>query len=191
MHGQNNLQIDFFAIDSPVRICVTSICWKARTSSGAHRRVAARQLPNHLALIIPVRAINSRVYSAEPAIVSFKILPPLWRRWWFIALAILLVGAMVFALDRYRVARLRVLDTLNRKLKLEYDLARLLSESSSTLESAPRILEAICEALDWDVGVIWDVDRRANLLRCVVCGNLPALKRRISRLRRHPDVRSG
>ena len=107
-----------------------------------------------------VRAINSAgVYSAEPAIVSFKILPPLWRRWWFIALAILLVGAMVFALDRYRVARLRVLDTLNRRLKLEYDIARLLSESSSTLESAPRILQAICEALNWDVGVIWDVDR--------------------------------
>ena len=180
-HGQNNLQIDFFAIDFNAGEDLRY----QYLLEGADRQWSAptgQRTVNYSNLApgsyrFMVRAINSAgVYSAEPAIVSFKILPPFWRRWWFIAIAILLAGAMVFALDRYRVARLRVLDTLNRKLKLEYDIARLLSESSSTLESAPRILQAICEALNWDVGVIWDVDRRANLLRCVVVWHRPALE---------------
>src|SRR5262249_35966230 len=123
-----------------------------------------------------VRAINSEgVFSKEPAILNFKILPPFWRRWWFITLAILLAAVMVMALDRYRVARMRELDTLNRRLTLEYEITRLLAESRSTIEAAPGILRAICETLNWDVGVIWDVDRHANLLRCVAVWHRPAL----------------
>jgi PAS domain S-box-containing protein len=179
--NQNNLQIDFFAIDFNAGADLryqyllegADQQWTAPTSQ---RTVNYSNLaPGSYRFM--VRAINSDgLHSSTPAIVTFKILPPLWRRWWFIALAILLGGAMVLALDRYRVARMRVLDTLNRRLKLEYEITRLLSESSSTLESAPRVLEAICEALGWDVGVIWDVDGHANLLRCVAVWHRPALE---------------
>src|SRR6185369_12599710 len=32
---------------------------------------------------------------------------------------------------------------------------------------SPRILQAVCECLDWDVGGLWRVDRDAGVLRCV------------------------
>jgi PAS domain S-box-containing protein len=180
-HGQNNLQIDFFAIDfntgEDLRYQYllegADKQWSAPTlqSSVNYSNLA----PGSYRFL--VRAINSDgVYSPEPAIVSFKILPPFWRRWWFIAFAIIVVGAMVLALDRYRVARMRELDSLNRRLKLEYEITRLLTESNSTLEAAPGILQAICETLSWDVGVIWDVDRHATVLRCLAVWHRPAMQ---------------
>jgi PAS domain S-box-containing protein len=50
------------------------------------------------------------------------------------------------------------------------DLAatRALAESGSLDEAAPRILQAICESLDWDFGALWTVDRDARILRCLV-----------------------
>jgi ligand-binding sensor domain-containing protein/signal transduction histidine kinase len=54
-----------------------------------------------------VRAVSSSgTVASAPATVSFTILPPVWRRWWFVSLAALAVGLMVYALFRYRVARL-------------------------------------------------------------------------------------
>src|SRR6185369_2468682 len=57
-----------------------------------------------------VRSVNAdEVASEKPATLTFRILPPLWQRWWFMTLAGLLIAAAVFALDRYRVARAREL----------------------------------------------------------------------------------
>src|SRR5204863_4262296 len=55
-----------------------------------------------------VRAVNADgLASARPAIVSFRILPPIWLRWWFITLVALFVLSGAFLLARYRLARLR------------------------------------------------------------------------------------
>jgi PAS domain S-box-containing protein len=180
-HNQNNLQIEFFGIDfSPGE----SLHYQYKLE-GADRDWSAPTLQRVVsyANLAPgayrflVRAINADgIASTTPAAVSFRILPPFWRRWWFIVLAMLTVGAAVFTLDRYRVARMKELDTVNRKLKLEYDVTRLLAESSSTLEAAPKILQAICETLRWEVGAIWDVDRHENLLRCVTVWLQPEMK---------------
>jgi PAS domain S-box-containing protein len=180
-HNQNNLQIDFFAIDFAAgedlryqyQLEGADKQWSAPT---------AQQSVNYSNLApgsyrFMVRAINAEgVYSPEPAIVSFKILPPLWRRWWFIALATVLLATMLLALDRYRVKRMRMLNRLNRRLKVEYEITRRLGESNSTLEAAPGILQAICETLSWDVGVIWDVDRHATVLRCVAVWHQPSMQ---------------
>ena len=53
------------------------------------------------------RAINEEgVLSPEPAALQFRILPPLWRRWWFITLTAVALGLAVYGGHRYRVARL-------------------------------------------------------------------------------------
>ena len=180
-HNQNNLQIDFFAIDFAAaedlryqyQLEGADKQWSTPTSQ--HTVNYSNLAPGSYRFM--VRAINAEgVYSSEPAIVSFKILPPFWRRWWFIALLVLLVTTMVLALDRYRVRRMRMLNRVNRRLKLEYEITRRLGESSSTLEAAPGILQAICETLKWDVGVIWDVDRHATLLRCVEVWQQPVMQ---------------
>jgi signal transduction histidine kinase/DNA-binding response OmpR family regulator len=41
-----------------------------------------------------------------------------------------------------------------------------LVESATLAEAMPRVLEAVCESLDWIMGVRWSVDRDAQLLRC-------------------------
>jgi len=43
--------------------------------------------------------------SPVPARLDFTVLPPVWRRWWFEALAVALAAAAVFAAHRYRVAQ--------------------------------------------------------------------------------------
>ena len=179
--SQNNLQIDFFAIDfnagEELRYQYLLEGADKRWSTPTSQRTVNYSNLAPGAYRFMVRAINADgIYSAEPAVISFRILPPFWRRWWFITLAILLVAAMLITLDRYRVARMRMLNTLNRRLKLEAEITRLLSESASTLEAAPGILESICETLGWDVGVIWDVDGHAHLLRCVTVWHRPAIE---------------
>lgn len=64
-----------------------------------------------------VRAINADgLASATPAAVSFTILPPLWKRWWFIALLGLITAAAVYAFERFRVARLLELERVRMRI---------------------------------------------------------------------------
>ena len=68
-----------------------------------------------------VRAVNSDgVVSAEPAAVAFNILPPMWQRWWFLTLVAIATTSMVYALYRYRVARL--LEIANMRTRIATDL---------------------------------------------------------------------
>jgi PAS domain S-box-containing protein len=48
-----------------------------------------------------------------------------------------------------------------------YATARALAESETLDEAAPRMLKAVCDALGWQYGAIWEVDRARNVLRCV------------------------
>jgi len=54
-----------------------------------------------------------------------------------------------------------------RRLAAQYEITRVLAESLSIEEAGPRMLQAVCQSLDWDMGAIWMVDRRANALRCI------------------------
>lgn len=57
---------------------------------------------------LEIRAINADgIISSEAATINFRILSPIWLRWWFIALAFLTLGGLIFALDRYRVRKTR------------------------------------------------------------------------------------
>jgi PAS domain S-box-containing protein len=53
-----------------------------------------------------------------------------------------------------------------RRLAAEHAVTRVLAESADLEEAAPKILQAVCQNLGWDVGALWIVDRYANLLRC-------------------------
>jgi signal transduction histidine kinase len=64
-----------------------------------------------------VRAISQDgVASAEPAIIVFRILPPFWQRWWFLAVASLLVLLAVYSIYRYRVRRLIELERVRTRI---------------------------------------------------------------------------
>ena len=43
--------------------------------------------------------------SNSPAAVSFRVLPPIWQRWWFILMAAVLITFPIAAVVRYRQQR--------------------------------------------------------------------------------------
>lgn len=55
----------------------------------------------------------------------------------------------------------------DRRRAAQYAVARVLAESVTLLEAAPKLLQAVCENVDWQLGAFWIVDKQANLLRCV------------------------
>jgi len=55
---------------------------------------------------------------------------------------------------------------VERRLNAEHTVARLLAESPTLSEATPKILQAICESLDWEMGGFWSVDQEADVIRC-------------------------
>jgi ligand-binding sensor domain-containing protein/two-component sensor histidine kinase len=90
------------------------------TVASEQRSVTYPSLPPGVYKFI-VRAVNSDgIASAEPAVVAFTILRPLWLRWWFLCLSALLIGFSVNRLYRYRVAR--VLEMAHMRTRIATDL---------------------------------------------------------------------
>jgi signal transduction histidine kinase/CheY-like chemotaxis protein/HPt (histidine-containing phosphotransfer) domain-containing protein len=53
-----------------------------------------------------------------------------------------------------------------RRLAMQYAVARLLALSARLDESVPLILQATCESLEWDAGFLWSLDPTGPVLRC-------------------------
>jgi PAS domain S-box-containing protein len=49
----------------------------------------------------------------------------------------------------------------------QYAVARALADSDKLAGAAPRILEAVCNSLQWDMGALWQVDHKEQSLSCV------------------------
>jgi PAS domain S-box-containing protein len=56
---------------------------------------------------------------------------------------------------------------VEERLKVQYETARALAECATLDQAAPTILQSLCNVLGWEYGVLWGVDRKANLLRWV------------------------
>jgi PAS domain S-box-containing protein len=65
-----------------------------------------------------------------------------------------------------------------RRLTVQHAVSSVLAEAASFAESAPRLLRDIGEALDWQVGAVWRVDRRAHVLRCTATWHAPSFTSR-------------
>jgi PAS domain S-box-containing protein len=59
------------------------------------------------------------------------------------------------------------------RLRVQYELARTLSEAHSLAEATPRLLRTVGEALGWDVGAIWGLDIERSVLRCLATWRSP------------------
>jgi signal transduction histidine kinase/streptogramin lyase len=135
--GENQLQIDFVGLSFvpgeslryQYRLEGADADWSA--STGARTITYAKLSPGAYRFL--VRAVNSvGVLSPRPASVSFKILSPVWQRWWFIAMAGALAGALAFAVYRYRVAQLLALERVRTRIAadLHDDIGSSLSQIS-------------------------------------------------------------
>jgi ligand-binding sensor domain-containing protein len=73
--------------------------------------------------MLKVRAsITGNFDNAVAAVYSFKIERPFWRQWWFIALGLILISAVLYALVRIRVKKIKSEERLkNERFRFEYD----------------------------------------------------------------------
>ncbi|MCF6154702.1 MAG: diguanylate cyclase [Candidatus Brocadia sp.] len=65
---------------------------------------------------------------------------------------------------------------IKRRKNVLYATTQVLAESATFKEAIPKILQAICESLEWDLGAFWTVDRKTNVLNCIEIWHKPSLK---------------
>jgi PAS domain S-box-containing protein len=141
-HTQNNLQIDFFAIDF-------------NAGEGLHYQYMLEGADNdwsppteqrtvNYANLGPgsyrylVRAVNSEgVASLRPASVSFRVLAPVWRRWWFLLLGAIATAAAIYSLERYRAGKVRVIKESEDRFRT---LAQTASDAIITIDDQSVII---------------------------------------------------
>jgi two-component sensor histidine kinase len=64
-----------------------------------------------------VRAVTADgLMSPTPATIVFTVLSPLWQRWWFVTLVVLIIGLAVASIYRYRVKRLIELERVRTRI---------------------------------------------------------------------------
>jgi len=59
-------------------------------------------------------------------------------------------------------------------LTAQYAITFVLAESAAISEATPRILQAICESLEWDLSELWIVDQQATVLRLLDMWHKPS-----------------
>ena len=129
-----------------------------------------------------VRAVNADgVMSEPPASFSFRILPAVWQRWWFVAIVATGVGLIAYALYRYRVGRFLEIERVRTriasdlhddigsnltKIAILTEVAQQQLSSDETdggpLSSAARISR---ESLDSMGDIVWAINPKRDTLR--------------------------
>src|SRR5207302_4526624 len=111
---------------------------------------------------------------STPAFVEFQLLPPLWRRDWFVAGLLVLAAWALYALHHYRLNQLLALERVRTQLAtdLHDDLGAGLAEIAILSEVAkrqerPRSMELLDGIADRArslrgamADIIWTVDPR-------------------------------
>jgi ligand-binding sensor domain-containing protein/signal transduction histidine kinase len=127
-----------------------------------------------------VQAINEEgVASPQPAVITFRVLPPVWQRWWFLALAGLFAGVVVYGLYRYRVARLIEVERVRTRIAtdLHDEIGTSLSQMAILTEvikqqnavAHPQATEMLTQVgetarrlVDTMSDIVWAVDPRRD-----------------------------
>jgi len=140
--NQNQVQIDFFGLgfssSGPLRyqykLDGLDADWSAPTD---HRTVNYASLaPGAYRFLVRAVAEDSTL-SELPATVSFRILAPVWRRWWFIAIAATVVVFLISAFARNRYQRLKALRQSENRFRT---LAETASDAIITIDEDSRIV---------------------------------------------------
>ena len=154
-YTDNNFQIDFFGLDLRAGEFLryqymlegADQDWSAATDQTTV--TFANLQPGSYRFL--VRAVNTEgVSSDRPATVTFIILKPVWLRWWFILLAVVLLAGVIILLFRYRTTKLlQVNAALEDARRAEERLRRSREDRLMELE---RVRSRIATDLHDDIG---------------------------------------
>ncbi len=153
--SRNSLQVDFFGLDfGPGRPLKYQLMLEGADSEWSEpteaRTVAYANLkPGSYRFLVRALTVDGLV-SERPASIAFRILPPIWLRWWFMIIAALVTLGLFYAFYRYRMAHLKQVNTaLAEAKRAEEDLGRAREER--LLELA-RVRTRIATDLHDDIG---------------------------------------
>jgi|GEM_PF-3004803 PAS domain S-box-containing protein len=76
-----------------------------------------------------------------------------------------------FGISRDITSRKRI----ERRLAVQYNVARVLAQSATFNAAAPNILQEVCELVGWPVGAIWTVDTAGGVLDCQELWHAPSV----------------
>jgi signal transduction histidine kinase len=124
-------------------------------------------------------------WSAAPAGLSFTVLPPFWRTWWFVTLAVAATGTAAYALFRYRVLQLIKLERMRTRIAadLHDDIGASLSRiaiQSELIRRPAALRPEESERLLADIGdsarslvdamgdIVWSIDPKRDDLASLV-----------------------
>ncbi|MEK7831850.1 MAG: two-component regulator propeller domain-containing protein, partial [Acidobacteriota bacterium] len=197
--GQGQMQIEFFGFSFDTGAGLryqykfegADRDW---SQASQQRTVTASLAPGSYRFM--VRAVNaSGQVSDEPAVVRFRILPPFYRRWWFIALIAAAAGVIGYFAYQQRVSRLveiervrtRIASDLHDDIGASLSRMAILSEvvkqqgqhadigggqlNSQNLRSAQMLTEIADSArglVDSMSDIVWSIDPRRDDLGQVI-----------------------
>ena len=133
-----------------------------------------------------VRAIDAEgTISPTPATLQFKILTPVWQRWWFLALSTLLIIAGIYTAYRYRIYQLLKLERMRTRIAsdLHDDIgsslsqisiisevvrAQLTRENSSFTDPLSTIAQTSRELVDSMSDIVWAINPKRDNLQDLV-----------------------
>ncbi len=126
-----------------------------------------------------VWATNSdKVLNETPKVLSLIIIPPIYQRWWFYLLCLLLVSAIMYAIFQYRLEQALKVERLRVKISsdLHDDVGGMLSglamqtelleltASGDTKPKLARVAEMSRSAMSRMRDTVWAIDARKDTL---------------------------
>ncbi len=82
--------------------------------------------------VFTVKQVNAEGAESPPVSVSFRVLPPFYLSWWFITLAVIIIGLTLYSIYRYRLTRALEMEKLRTRIAtdLHDDIGATLSSIS-------------------------------------------------------------
>lgn len=138
-------------------------------------QITARIHPDDLPMLLRRRERSQAGEQVDP--VEYRILRPDGReRWLYLQSRVVLDAA-----GRGQKVIATVHDITDRKraqqrLLAHHAVTQILGDATSIEEAAPKILEALCEHLEWHLGAFWRVARETGALRCEAFWRIPSVE---------------
>jgi ligand-binding sensor domain-containing protein/two-component sensor histidine kinase len=92
---------------------------------------------------------NDGIWNDKGASIQITILPPFWRTWWFVILAVLSIGGIIASIIIYRVKHL--LDIERFRIKLAADLHDNIGSSLTEISILSEVISAKLDSVGEDV----------------------------------------
>lgn len=184
--NQNDLEIDYSSI-SVGAAALLRYQYKLEGADSEWSPATAQRSISYASLSpgayrFVVRAIGADgTISARPATISFRILRPVWQRWWFVTLAALFALAAATTLYNYRVRRLLELERVRTRIAtdLHDDIGSSLSQiailsevvrqkvgqdHAAVTEPLSQITTSSSELMDTMSDIVWAIDPHKDRL---------------------------